>query len=343
MRAWAVAATVAMGVACGKNTAGPGDAGVSASVSPDAGAESGADARRRRRPGRGLRRRRPLPRRHGVRRDHLLPRRRAALPRHGARGDRTTSRFATPSRTSSGAAPRSTSSPRASIATSTRTRRAPTRSGCSTGTRRRPPASRRASASARPASGPPRARARSTRRFPTAGSATTTSATWTTSTSTRASRRRRRSSSSIRRTPTIAFKELSRLDESVPSGSMETCKSGFGVYDMPGNVDEWVVNDGRPHEKSKYAGAQGGRVGARAQPVPTRRRSATSPSSRTTSSGSAAARTPQGVSPDEKWAPSPQAVPPPPVEPHDFAPEPLVPVDPPGPSKTKYARTGHRE
>jgi formylglycine-generating enzyme len=37
-------------------------------------------------------------------------------------------------------------------------------------------------------------------------------------------------------------KELSdRLDQSVPSGSM-SCVSGYGVEDMTGNDDEWVVN-----------------------------------------------------------------------------------------------------
>ena len=79
-----------------------------------------------------------------------------------------------------------------------------------------------------------------------------------------------RSSSSTSKDPEIAFKELVRLDESVPSGSMETCKSGFGVYDMPGNVDEWVINDGPPHEKSKFAGLKGGGLGPRPQPVPAR-------------------------------------------------------------------------
>ncbi|HEY6458727.1 MAG TPA: SUMF1/EgtB/PvdO family nonheme iron enzyme, partial [Polyangiaceae bacterium] len=137
--------------------------------------------------------------------------------------------------------------------------------------------------------------------------------------------------------PAIAFKELSRLDESIPSGSMESCKSGFGVYDMPGNVDEWVVNDGPPHEKSKWAGLKGGAWGhVRSQCRP--ETFSHEPEFTYYFVGFRCCRDAAGVRADETWAPSPQAVPPPVVEPHDFAPEPLVPVDPPGPSKTKYAR-----
>ena len=54
--------------------------------------------------------------------------------------------------------------------------------------------------------------------------------------------------------------ELKRLDQSVPSGSMETCKSGFGVYDLTGNFDEWVLTE---HERgaSGWAGLKGGAWG----------------------------------------------------------------------------------
>jgi hypothetical protein len=142
--------------------------------------------------------------------------------------------------------------------------------------------------------------------------------------------------------PDVAFKELSRLDQSVPSGSMETCKSGFGVYDLPGNVDEWVRNDGPPHEKSMYAGLKGGAWGhVRSQCRP--ETFSHEPEFTYYFVGFRCCRDPDGPSAAEKWTPSPDAVPPPVVEPHDFAPDPLVPVDPPGPSKTKYARTGHRE
>jgi sulfatase modifying factor 1 len=68
--------------------------------------------------------------------------------------------------------------------------------------------------------------------------------------------------------PGIRARELARLDQSVPSGSMESCKSGFGVYDMTGNFDEWVTSDVAPREASHWAGLKGGCVGPRPQPVP---------------------------------------------------------------------------
>jgi hypothetical protein len=37
--------------------------------------------------------------------------------------------------------------------------------------------------------------------------------------------------------------EVARLDQRVPSGEMARCKSPYGVQDMTGNVDEWVVNE----------------------------------------------------------------------------------------------------
>jgi hypothetical protein len=43
------------------------------------------------------------------------------------------------------------------------------------------------------------------------------------------------------------------------------------------------------------------------------------------------------------WTPSPGAMPPPPVEPHDFAPQPIVTMRPPGPSKTKFTWVPKRE
>ena len=122
--------------------------------------------------------------------------------------------------------------------------------------------------------------------------------------------------------PDVAFKELSRLDQSVPSGSMETCKSGFGVYDLPGNLDEWVLNDGPPHEKSKYAGLKGGAWGhVRSQCRP--ETFSHEPEFTYYFVGFRCCRDAEGPAAAEKWAPSPEAVPPPPVEPHDFAPEPL--------------------
>ena len=155
----------------------------------------------------------------------------------------------------------------------------------------------------------------------------------------------------------VAFAELSRLDQSVPSGSMETCKSGFGVYDMPGNLDEWVVNDGPPHEKSKWAGLKGGAWGhVRSQCRPQTYshepeftyyfvgfRCCRDADGLAVADASAAPATAATATATQSWAPSPQAVPPPTVEPHDFAPDPIVPIHAPGPSQTKYSRTGHRE
>lgn len=53
----------------------------------------------------------------------------------------------------------------------------------------------------------------------------------------------------------------------VPSGSMPKCVSDFGVHDMAGNIDEWVVNEGAPEtcpkgEKcySYISGLMGGHV-----------------------------------------------------------------------------------
>jgi sulfatase modifying factor 1 len=41
----------------------------------------------------------------------------------------------------------------------------------------------------------------------------------------------------------------------VPSGSMKDCVSDWGVFDMVGNVDEWVVNEsGRPYVSSLVGG-----------------------------------------------------------------------------------------
>ncbi len=59
-----------------------------------------------------------------------------------------------------------------------------------------------------------------------------------------------------------AQKELDRLDRSVPSGSMETCKSDYGVYDLTGNMDEWAIADrDRPKKKAVFAALKGGAWG----------------------------------------------------------------------------------
>lgn len=48
---------------------------------------------------------------------------------------------------------------------------------------------------------------------------------------------------------------LSRLDQRVSSGSQSTCVSDYGVHDMTGNVDEWVVNEsGKPFKSALRGG-----------------------------------------------------------------------------------------
>jgi hypothetical protein len=137
----------------------------------------------------------------------------------------------------------------------------------------------------------------------------------------------------------VALKELSRLDQSVPSGSMESCRSGFGVYDMPGNFDEWVVSDQPPQDKSKWTGLKGGGWGhVRSQCRPMT--FSHDPDFSYYFVGFRCCRDAPGKPP---WKPSPQAMPAPHVEPHDFAPEPVVAFGAPGPTKTKFTRKGHRE
>ena len=58
----------------------------------------------------------------------------------------------------------------------------------------------------------------------------------------------------------VQSKELWRLDQSVASGQMQRCVSGFGVHDLTGNFDEWV-NAEENHEKSRWAGLKGGAWG----------------------------------------------------------------------------------
>jgi hypothetical protein len=64
--------------------------------------------------------------------------------------------------------------------------------------------------------------------------------------------------------------ELARLDQREPSGSRTSCTTPYGVHDMVGNVDEWVVNasqGGWPHVSALKGGYWG--------PVRTRCRSIT--------------------------------------------------------------------
>ncbi len=140
----------------------------------------------------------------------------------------------------------------------------------------------------------------------------------------------------------VALAELSRLDQSVPCGSMESCKSGFGVYDMTGNVDEWVSSDESSREKSKWAGLKGGAWGhvrSQCRPMTTSHE----PEFTYYFVGFRCCR--DALEPGApKWLPSPRAATPPVVEPHDFARERRSDLAAaPGPSKAKFSRTGKPE
>lgn len=52
--------------------------------------------------------------------------------------------------------------------------------------------------------------------------------------------------------------EVARLDQREPSGAREKCVSAYGVHDLTGNVDEWVVNEtGHPFRSSLKGGNWG--------------------------------------------------------------------------------------
>lgn len=62
--------------------------------------------------------------------------------------------------------------------------------------------------------------------------------------------------------PGVSGPELARLDQSVPSGSKPECVSGYGVYDLTGNFDEWALADrDRPEERAVFAALKGGAWG----------------------------------------------------------------------------------
>lgn len=59
--------------------------------------------------------------------------------------------------------------------------------------------------------------------------------------------------------PQTRAAEVSRVNQSEPSGSRPRCASDYGVYDMTGNVDEWVVNEhGSPQGPEFQSGLKGG-------------------------------------------------------------------------------------
>jgi sulfatase modifying factor 1 len=65
--------------------------------------------------------------------------------------------------------------------------------------------------------------------------------------------------------------EVERLDRRVKSGSMPRCVSQFGVYDMTGNVDEWVDNPqgkkAEPPFRSSLKGDDWGANRSRCRPI----------------------------------------------------------------------------
>jgi hypothetical protein len=71
--------------------------------------------------------------------------------------------------------------------------------------------------------------------------------------------------------PRTSADELQRLDQREPSGTRGSCVSPYGVHDMVGNVDEWVVNEsqaGHPF-KSGLKGGYWGPVRTRCRPMTT--------------------------------------------------------------------------
>jgi hypothetical protein len=69
--------------------------------------------------------------------------------------------------------------------------------------------------------------------------------------------------------PKVRDAEVKRLWQGEPSGSRASCVSPYGVFDMTGNVDEWVVNEeGKPF-KSGLKGGYWGPVRDRCRPMTT--------------------------------------------------------------------------
>lgn len=134
--------------------------------------------------------------------------------------------------------------------------------------------------------------------------------------------------------PEVRLLELSRLDQSVASGSLEDCQSDFGVYDLTGNFDEWTIYDEKPREKSRFAALKGGAWGhVRNQCRPSSHNHLPEElyyfwSFRCCKDAEGAPEwQPRKFAQNEK-APD--------VEPHDFFPDPIVPKNRTGPSELRY-------
>ena len=55
----------------------------------------------------------------------------------------------------------------------------------------------------------------------------------------------------------VQARELAKLDQSHRSGAMDSCQSGYGVYDLTGNHDEWVLTEIK-RGTSEWSGLKGG-------------------------------------------------------------------------------------
>jgi sulfatase modifying factor 1 len=69
--------------------------------------------------------------------------------------------------------------------------------------------------------------------------------------------------------PSVRDAEAKRLWQGEPSGSRPSCVSPHGVFDMTGNVDEWVVNESGQPFRSGLKGGYWGPVRDRCRPMTT--------------------------------------------------------------------------
>jgi formylglycine-generating enzyme len=73
--------------------------------------------------------------------------------------------------------------------------------------------------------------------------------------------------------PATRSAEIARVNQSEASGSRESCVSSYGVHDMTGNVDEWVLNGAGsangPEYESGLKGGYWGPVRNRCRPMTT--------------------------------------------------------------------------
>jgi len=62
--------------------------------------------------------------------------------------------------------------------------------------------------------------------------------------------------------------QLEKLDQRLPTGSMAECVSPFGVYDLNGNINEWVMRPGKKYpNRSGLKGGWWGPVRGRCRPT----------------------------------------------------------------------------